>query len=150
MISRVALVLVAALLVSGCQLFEAKPDYKPYDVLGVVPQDFLFTTDDSFNAWLDTPVYVQMTAVPLLEVFEHPALQPLNYRWVTLPAFNTPITIYRVAITRRQLLWAIAHDHKLTMLPVLEADGVSYVEIRAQETVTTITTRRRSVTVLPK
>jgi hypothetical protein len=112
-------------------LLLPKPDLEPHDKIGVVPQDFLFTQHEPLKDWLDTAVYVQMINVPLTRVFEHPALRPLNHRWVVLPRHNPRITIYRVAITRRQLLWSIAQDYKLSMLPVTVPGGYSYIEVRA-------------------
>jgi hypothetical protein len=125
---------LAAALVTSCGLMLPKPDYKPHDKLAVVPQDFLFTTHAPFNSWLDTPVRLQITEMPLTEVFEHPALRRLNVVWTRRPKDNPKITIHRIAITRRQILWSLSQDHQLTMLPVTVPGGRdSYVEIIARE-----------------
>jgi hypothetical protein len=42
------------------------------------------------------------------------------------------ITIHRVAITRRQLLWALGQDHQLAMIAHTVPGGQSYVEIRTR------------------
>ncbi|MGI8601693.1 MAG: hypothetical protein ACR2OZ_01705 [Verrucomicrobiales bacterium] len=125
--------ILALSVLPSCNLFFPKPDRKPYDRIGVVPQDFLFNRHHPLNDWLDTPVYVQMIDVPLTETLNHPALRPLNYRWLVLPLENPRVTIYRVAITRRQLLWSLAQDYKLSMLPIMRPGGYSYVEIRARQ-----------------
>ncbi len=129
---RVAVLCGAAATLS-CSLLEPKPDYKPHDKMAVVPQEFLYTGYKPFAEWLDTPVHIQITNVPLLDVFEHPALRDLRVVWLNQPASNPPITIHRLAITRRQLLWALGQDHQLTMLAQTVPGRESYVEIRAQE-----------------
>jgi hypothetical protein len=129
MLSRFA-VLSALAMVSSCALLELEPDYKPHDKLAVVPQEFLYTGHKPFTDWLDTPVHIQITDVPLTEVLEHPALRDLRVVWVESPKENPLITIHRVAITRRQLLWALGQDHELTMLAQTVPGGQSYVEIR--------------------
>jgi hypothetical protein len=128
--------MAGALILPSCEmvfpnLLLPKPDLKPHDEIGVVPQDFLFTQHAPLNRWLDTPVYVQMIDVPLTRVFDHAALRGLHHRWTVSPRFNPRITVYRVAITRRQLLWSIAQDYKLTLLPVTVPGGYSYIEVRA-------------------
>ena len=128
---RLGVCCVLALL-SSCSLLELKPDYKPHDKLAVVPQEFLFTGHEPFNEWLDTPVHIHLTEVPLMDVFEHPALRALRVEWTKPPKENPLITIHRVAITRRQLLWALGQDHQLTMIAHTVPGGQSYVEIRAR------------------
>jgi hypothetical protein len=133
--SRVLVLGSLAFLVS-CRLWQfwdVKPDLKPHDKMAVVPQEFLYTGHEPFNEWLDTPVQIQITDVPLTEVFEHPALRQLRVVWVSRPKENPPITIHRLAMTRRQLLWALGQDHQLTMLAQTVPGGQSYVEIRARE-----------------
>jgi hypothetical protein len=120
---------LAAVLLPSCGYFLPKPDYKPHDKIAVIPQDFLFTKHAPFNIWLDTPVRIQITEMPLLEVFEHPALRRLRTVWKRQPSDNPPVTIHRVGITRRQILWSLSQDHQLTMLPVTLPNGESYVEI---------------------
>lgn len=124
-----AAVLVCVLLPS-CNLLLPKPDFKPHDKLAVVPQDFLFSTNRAFNEWLDTPLQIHFTELPLREVFAHPALRDLNVRWVGTIDGSPRVTIHRVAITRRQLLWAVAQDHQLLMTAIAVPNGDSYVEIR--------------------
>lgn len=117
---------------ASCTFWDVRPDFKPHDKMAVIPQEFLFTTHEPFNEWLDTPVHLQITDMPLTEVFEHPALRDLRVVWVDRPAENAPITIHRLAITRRQLLWALGQDHELTMLAQTVPGGRSFVEIRSR------------------
>jgi len=126
LISRVVL-LGGVMVLGSCVL---KPDFKPHDKLAVVPQEFLFTAHQPFTDWLDTPVHIQITEVPLSEVFQHPALRELRVVWVNRPTEDPLITVHRLAITRRQLLWALGQDHQLTMLAQTVPGGRSYVEIR--------------------
>ena len=129
-----SLLCVAAVLGLGsCGLFLPKPDFKPHDRRAVVPQDFLFSTYKPLNDYLDTPVHVQITEVPLTQVFDLPVLDALNYEWTRRPKDNPPVTVHRIGMTRRQLLWAMAQDHTLTMLPVINPRGHSYIEIRSRE-----------------
>ena len=125
----VLIAVMAASVLPSCGLVP-KPDYKPHDKLAVVPQEFLYTDNHSFNEWLDTPLRLQITDMPLTEVFRHPALRELEVVWVGSLRENPRITIHRVAITRRQILWSMAQDHQLLMLPVIRPGQQSYVEIR--------------------
>ncbi len=128
--------LLAALVagMSSCSLLEEKPDFKPVAPRGVVPQEFLFTMHAPLNAWLDTPVVVHMDEVPLNKIFEQPALRGLNHRWASVPKIMPKITVHRIAITRRQLLWSLAQDHGLQMIPVHDGHGGEcYVEIRNRQ-----------------
>lgn len=123
---------LALLFLGSCALLPPKPDYKPHDKMAVVPQEFLYTGHKPFNDWLDTAVWIHVTDMPMSQVFLHPALSSLRVEWVEAPKKDPLITIHRIAITRRQLLWALAQDHQLTMLPVVVPGGRSYVEIRAR------------------
>ena len=133
--SRVVLVgaLVAMTSCRLWQFWDVKPDYKPHDKNAVVPLEFLYTGHKPFNDWLDTPVHIQITDVPLTQVLEHPALRQLRVVWVNRPEEDPLVTIHRLAITRRQLLWSLGQDYQLTMLAQTIPGGKSYVEIRARE-----------------
>lgn len=130
--SRV-LVLSSLMGLVSCTFWDVRPDYKPHDKLAVVPQEFLYTSHAPFNDWLDTPVHIQITDVPLTDVFEHPALRELRVVWVTRPVENPLVTIHRLGITRRQLLWALGQDHQLNLLAQTVPGGKSYVEIRSRK-----------------
>jgi hypothetical protein len=134
--AKLAILLTAATVaVTGfsCRPFIGiKQPYTPYDVQGVVPQTFLYTKYAPLNQFLDTPVYVQIDEVSLDQVFSHPALQPLNYRFSRKPVGKMPIvSIHQLGLTRRQLLWGLAKDYQLQMFPVLDPYGSCFIEIRA-------------------
>jgi hypothetical protein len=121
---------------AGCTVMDqVNPQPRGYaaDPAAVVPGDFLFTRYQPLNAWLDEAVRVQILDVPLMEVFHHPALRGLEYVIVRPPPQNPLITIDKLALTRRQLLWALAQDHQLHMTPSFGAYGeIRYVEIRSR------------------
>lgn len=110
-----------------------KPKNLAADPLAVVPPDFLLTRYQPLNAWLDEAVRVQIMDVPLMEVFNHPSLRGLQYVIVKPPTANPLVTIDKIAMTRRQLLWSISHDHQLHMTPSFGSRGeVRYIEIRSR------------------
>ena len=122
---------------TGCntmdKIFEPQPGGNAADPNAVLPQEFLFTRYAPLNQWLDTPVRVQIMDVPLMDVFNNPALRGLQYVVIKAPPENPMITIDKLALTRRQLLWSISHDHQLHMTPVFERKGpVSQIEIRSR------------------
>jgi len=124
-------VLIWAMAIGGCSWLTPEPDYAPARRTSVVPQEFLLTSYEPLNAWLDTPVRVQIVDVPLSRVFQEPALSGLNHRLFRMPEDDPLISIDSLALTRRQLLWAIAHDHKLAMIPKFTGQGAeSYIDIR--------------------
>jgi hypothetical protein len=137
---RLALTLTAglAVLLTACKAYkevtgDPEPTNKAYDIDAVTPPEFLLTRSAPLNKWLDTPVRVQIYEVPLLEVFRHPALRGLEYTIINKPQDNPKITIDKIAMTRRQLLWSLSHDHQLHMSPAYSANGnVSHIEIRAR------------------
>ncbi len=110
-----------------------KPKNHAEDPKAVVPVDFLFNRSRALNAWLDEAVRVQILDVPLMDVFRHPALRGLQYVIVKPPVENPLIFIDKLAMTRRQLLWAISHDHQLHMTPSFGPNGgVTAIEIRSR------------------
>ncbi|MES2708384.1 MAG: hypothetical protein V4726_17450 [Verrucomicrobiota bacterium] len=126
--------LLLALTCASCGLFDPKPKYNAVDPKAVVPQDFLFTRYGPLNAWLDTPVRVQIFDVPLTEVIKEPCLRGLDYRIVNPPLSNPTVFIDKIGLTRRQLLWALGQDYQLHMTPVFGPDGrTAYIEIRSRE-----------------
>lgn len=109
------------------------PKYNAADPNAVVPAEFLFSRYSPLNSWLDQAVRVQILDVPLVDVFRHPSLRGLQYVIVKPPPDNPLVTIDKLALTRRQLLWAISHDHQLHMTPVFGRRGeVTHIEIRSR------------------
>lgn len=136
-ISLTVLALAAFSLTSCRQIQGAMGNPQPRgnaaDPRAVVPADFLFTRYAPLNHWLDTPVRVQILDEPLLDVFQHPALRGLAYDIVKMPSANPRITIDKLALTRRQLLWVLSQDYQLHMTPAFGGDGVlRCIEIRSR------------------
>jgi hypothetical protein len=128
---------LAILCLSSCnsldKVFEPQAPLNVEDPKAVVPADFLFTRYEPLNRWLDEAVRVQIFDVPLMDVFRQPALRELQYVVVKAPATNPPVTIDKLAMTRRQLLWAVGHDYQLHMTPAFNDDGsLSCIEIRSR------------------
>ena len=131
LLRSLALLALVSLTTVSCDMFTMKGPFKPYDKKSVLPQDFLYTKYAPLNAWLDTPIRVQILDVPLPEVFALPCLRGLDYRIVSLPKLKHTITMNHMAMTRRQLLWALAQDHQLRMTPVFGENGrASHIDIR--------------------
>ena len=128
---------LAALALPACEamdkIFDPQPPHRAEDPVAVVPPEFLFTRSTSLNHWLDEAVRVQITDVPLVETFNHPALRGLQYQIVKAPSQNPLVNIDKLAMTRRQLLWVLSHDHQLHMTPNFGRHGhVNYIEIRSR------------------
>ena len=119
----------------ACQYigFDPQPLNLAADPRAVVPPDFLFSRYHPLNEWLDQAVRVQIMDVPLMDVFNHQTLRGLQYTWVKVPTSNPLVNIDKLAMTRRQLLWALAHDHQLHMTPAFGPNGeVISIEIRSR------------------
>ena len=132
-----ALAALAALTFSGCdtldRIFDPQPPGHAEDPVAVLPPDFLVTRYAPLNQWLDEAVRVQIIDTPLLDVFTHPALRGLQYQIVKAPPQNPLVNIDKLALTRRQLLWVLSHDHQLHMTPSYGSRGeVNYIEIRSR------------------
>lgn len=122
---------------SSCEtvdkIFDPQPPGMAADPMAVVPQDFLYTRYAPLNHWLDEAVRVQILDVRLMSVFDHPTLRGLHYHFVTRPSQNPLLNIDKLAMTRRQLLWSIGHDHQLHMTPVFGSRGeVTHIDIRSR------------------
>jgi hypothetical protein len=112
---------------------DPQPPNRAEDPVAVVPADFLYTRYEPLNRWLDEAVRVQVIDTPLMSIFDHPALRGLQYHIVKAPPENPVITIDKLAMTRRQLLWVIAHDHQFHMTPNFGPSGeVNYIEVRSR------------------
>jgi len=115
------------------KIFDPQPPHHAEDPVAVIPPDFLTTRYGPLNDWLDTAVRVQIIDTPLMSVFDHPALRGLQYQIVKAPPENPRITIDKLAMTRRQLLWVLAHDYQFHMTPNFGPRGeVNYIEIRSR------------------
>ncbi|MGI9239921.1 MAG: hypothetical protein ACR2RV_03920 [Verrucomicrobiales bacterium] len=131
---RVSLIIVscaAAVLLGSCNLFDPVPRYRIVEPEAVVPKSFLYNPDATFNAWMDTPLRVHYHEASLDWIFNDRPFTNFNYRLCEIPSDMEPISIDAIGQTRRQLLWAIAHDHNLKMtLLTTEGGRPSVVIIR--------------------
>ena len=123
---------------TGCSVIDKvlnpQPAYSAAGPRTVVPPGFLYTRYAPLNNWLNTPVRVQIIDIPLRSVFDHPALRGFHYRVIKTPKSNPLVNIDRVAMTRRQLLYCLSHDHQLQMTPAYGPDGeILHIEIRSRD-----------------
>ena len=132
-----AAILALVLPLTSCETYdritEPQPKGHAEDANAVLPQEFLFTRYAPLNQWLDQAVRVQIMDVPLMDVFRHQALRGLEYVFVKPPMKNPLITIDKLALTRRQLLWVLSQDYQLHMTPSFGPHGaVTCIEIRSR------------------
>ena len=112
-----------ALCLGSCGIFEEKPHPSLVEPRAAVPRDFLFSWHEPYNEWMDTPVRVYYNEVPLDCIFENQPFTRLSYQWVKRPEEVPLVSIDSMGITRRQLLWSIAHDYNLHMSLKTLPDG---------------------------
>ena len=113
-VRAIFLTLIPIALVS-CSIFNPKPKPGLVEPKAAVPADFLFSWHAPYNKWMDTPVRVYYNEVPLEEIFKNAPLIGLSYNFIKKPKESPLVSIDSIGITRRQLLWAIAHDNNLNM-----------------------------------
>lgn len=115
MITRI--ILSAILLgLGGCGIFQEKTNPGLVEPKAAVPQDFLFSWHKPYNAWMNAPVRVYYNKVPLDQVFGNAPFTRLSYAFIEKPAIIPLVSMDTLGITRRQLLWSIAHDNNLQMI----------------------------------
>lgn len=106
---------VAIVAVSGCDLFVEKPTPSLVQPHAAVPRDFLWSWHKPYNQWMDAPVRVYYNKVPLDQVFQASPFSTLSYRFIERPDEMPLVSVDTLGISRRQLLWAVAHDNNLHM-----------------------------------
>ncbi len=104
-------------------LFLEKPRLSLSQPRAVVPSDFLFSWHKPYNEWMDTPNRVYYHEVPLDKIFQNPPFTKLRYTLGEMPPEMPEISIDSLGITRRQLLWMIAHDNQLHMSLMTDSEG---------------------------
>jgi len=133
----------SALALSSCDLFLPKPNYALVQPKVVVPADFLYSPDNAFNEWMDTGVRVSYHKVPLDQIFRNAPFVKLKYEVYEKPEIMPLVTFDSLGITRRQLLWAVAHDNNLKMtLKTLPNGEPTAVVIRSRDLPGTTNTGR--------
>ena len=80
-------------------------------------QDFLSSTDDSWNRWLDTAVDVDLAAVRIIHL---PLTDTFSGLRIAITRADAPVELLKVTlhaskITRRQALWLLSQKYALTM-----------------------------------
>ncbi len=136
--SNVILAAAALSLLSSCRftdrLLDPYPGFQAGDPMAVVPREFLFTRYEPLNRWLDQPVNVQITDVPLTQVFRHESLRGFQYKILRTPPRAHSVSIEKLAMTRRQILWSLSHDYQLHMAPRYGPDGeILWIDVRSTE-----------------
>lgn len=100
---------------AGCGWFVERPTPGIVNPHAAVPTTFLFSWHEPYNQWMDTPVRVYYNKVPLDEIFQNSPFDTLEYRFLEKPEEMPLVSIDSLGISRRQLLWSIAHDYNLHM-----------------------------------
>lgn len=121
-------------LLPSCRLLDPEPDYEIARPMAITPQKFLHNDNEQLNEWLDQTIVVRISRVPLSKTFDEPEFTPMSYKAIDLPEDDPQINIDSVGMSRRQLLWAISHEHSLEMTPVPGyGSEKSYIEIRGRQ-----------------
>jgi hypothetical protein len=79
--------------------------------------DFLSSTDDSWNRWLDTAVDVDLAEVRIIHL---PLTDAFSGLRIAITRADAPVELLKVTlhaskITRRQALWLLSRKYELTM-----------------------------------
>ncbi len=114
-IFRAVLLILIPIALISCSIFNPKPKPGLVEPKAAVPADFLFSWHAPYNKWMNEPVRVYYNEVPLEEIFKNAPLLGLSYNFIKKPKKTPLVSIDSIGITRRQLLWAIAHDNNLSM-----------------------------------
>ncbi|MBT7982005.1 MAG: hypothetical protein HN584_05510 [Akkermansiaceae bacterium] len=114
-IFRAILLILIPIALISCSIFNPKPKPGLVEPKAAVPADFLFSWHTPYNKWMDEPVRVYYNEVSLEEIFKNAPLLGLSYNFIKKPKKTPLVSIDSIGITRRQLLWAIAHDNNLSM-----------------------------------
>ena len=82
------------------------------------PREFLSSTDNSWNQWLDTPVDVDLADVRVIHLPLTDAFSGLRLSIARADASveSVRVTLHASQITRRQALWLLSQKYDLTMV----------------------------------
>jgi hypothetical protein len=82
------------------------------------PQDFLSSTDESWNRWLDTAVDVDLADVRIMHLPLTDAFSGLRIAisQADAPVESLKVTLHASQITRRQALWLLSQKYELAMI----------------------------------
>ncbi len=139
-ISLLLAALAAATLLASCDAFRTSrisgifnpvPRPRIVEPEAVVPQSFLYNPDRSYNDWMDTPLRVHYHEVSVETIFSDVPFKDFRYQLYDIPSDMKAVSIDALGQTRRQLLWAIAHDNNLKMTLLTTPGGMpSVVSVR--------------------
>lgn len=115
MIARVILLAILPVL-GSCEIFQEKPNPGLVEPHAAIPEDFLFSWHKPYNEWMDSPVRVYYNKAPLDQIFENSPFIRLSYKFNEKPSEMPLVSMDTLGLTRRQLLWSIAHDNNLQMI----------------------------------
>ena len=115
MIARVILLALVPIL-GSCGIFQEKPNPGLVEPKAAIPEDFLFSWHKPYNQWMDSPVRVYYNKVPLDQIFDNSPFIRLSYQFSEKPEEMPLVSMDTLGLTRRQLLWSIAHDNNLQMI----------------------------------
>jgi hypothetical protein len=81
-------------------------------------RDFLSSTDESWNQWLDTAVAVDLADVRIMHLPLTDAFSGLRIAisQADAPVESLKVTLHASQITRRQALWLLSQKYELTMI----------------------------------
>ena len=98
------------------------------------PQDFLSSTDQSWNQWLDTAVDVDLAEVRVIHLPLTDAFSGLRIAVTRAdaPVESLKVTLHASQITRRQALWLLAQKYELAMTVQQQPGQPPYVGIWKQ------------------
>ncbi len=128
-LARLLAAALVTLAFSGCKLFLEKPTPSLIEPRAAVPREFLFSWHEPYNEWMDAPVRVYYNKVPLDQIFSEAPFEGLSYRFIEQPEDMPLVSVDTLGISRRQLLWSVAHDNNLQMSLKTLPDGQPSVVI---------------------
>jgi hypothetical protein len=98
------------------------------------PQEFLSSTDQSCNQWLDTAVDVDLAEVRIIHLPLTDAFSGLRIAITRAdaPVESLRVTLHASQITRRQALWLLAQKYELAMTVERQPGQLPYIGISKQ------------------
>jgi hypothetical protein len=98
------------------------------------PQNFLSSTDESWNQWLDTAVDVDLAEVRVMHLPLTDAFSGLRIAiaQADAPVESLRLTFHASDVTRRQALWLLAQKYNLTMTVQQLPGQLPYIGISKQ------------------
>lgn len=109
----------AAVLLASCtalsEFIDHPGDFRKAEGRVVIPSTFLHSGSDALDDWLNEPYKLRFDEMNLRDVFATHPLNSMRYRFEGLPADAPRFNMDSAAMTRRQLLYALAEGYDLVM-----------------------------------